>query len=165
MSIAVASFQGLDRRALRAGVFAALLLALGYSLIIGLSSQSFSHLLTQWRSDVLFIALVTTGFGIQMGLFSHVRRVIRGDGTAAAVTAGSTATSTTAMIACCLHHLNDIVPFLGLSGAATFLIDYKTPVVLLSVAANGVGIALMLRTLRHAKGVTAASVAAAPTCH
>ena len=165
VSVAVATVQGLDRRALRTGGIAALLLAFGYSLIIGLSSRSFNHLLTQWRTDALFIALVTTGFGIQMGLFSHVRRVIRGDGTAAAVTAGSTATSTTAMVACCLHHLHDIVPFLGLSGAATFLVAYKTPVVLLSVAANGVGIVLMLRTLRHTRRIAAASVPAAPSCH
>lgn len=165
MSVAVATLQGIDRRALRTGLIAAVFLALGYSLIIGLSSGSLSHLLSQWRSDAVFIALVTTGFGIQMGLFSHVRRIIRGDGKAAAVTAGSTATSTTAMVACCLHHLNDIVPFLGLSGAATFLLDYKTPVVLLSVAANGVGIVLMLRTLRHARRVAAAPVASAPACH
>lgn len=165
MSVAVASLPGVDRRALRTGLMAASLLAAGYSLIIGLSSRSFSHLLSQWRTDALFIALVTAGFGIQMGLFSHVRRVIRGDSRAAAVTAGSTATSTTAMVACCLHHLNDIVPFLGLSGAATFLVDYKTPVVLLSVAANGIGIGLMLRTLRHAKRVAVAAPAAAPACH
>ena len=166
MNIAVASLPGIDRRALRTGMLAALLLAVGYSLIIGLSSRSLSHLLAQWRSDVVFIALVTAGFGVQMGLFSHVRRVLRGDGTAAAVTAGSTATSTTAMVACCLHHLNDVVPFLGLSGAATFLVAYKTPVILISLAANGVGIALMLRTLRHAKRVAStAPVASAPVCH
>lgn len=165
MSVAVATLHGVDRRALRAGLIAGILLALGYSLIIGLSSRSLSHLLAQWRTDALFIALVTVGFGVQMGLFSHVRRVIRGDGTVAAVTAGSTATSTTAMVACCLHHLNDVVPFLGLSGAATFLVAYKTPVVLLSVAANGLGIVLMLRTLRHAKRIGAAPATSAPACH
>ena len=41
------------------------------------------------------IALVALGFGTQMGLYQHVRRVVRGDGRAAAVTAGSTASSTT----------------------------------------------------------------------
>ena len=87
-----------------------------------------------------FIALVTAGFGVH------------------------TATSTTAMVACCLHHLNDIVPFLGLSGAATFLVAYKTPVILLGLAANGVGITLMLRTLRHATRVASAP-AVAPACH
>jgi len=163
VSVAIAATR-VDPRALRTGVAAAVLLAFGYSLIIGLSSGSLSHLIAQWRMDAPFIALVTTGFGVQMGLFSYVRRVIRGDGRVVAVTAGSTATSTTAMVACCLHHINEIVPFLGLSGAATLLAAYKTPVILLSVAANGVGIALMLRALRHAKGLAVHPVAA-PACH
>jgi hypothetical protein len=164
VSVALAVMAVPDRRAVRTGVMAAGLLALGYSLVIGLSSRSVTHLLSQWRTDAIFLALVMGGFGVQMGLFSHVRRVIRGDGRAAAVTAGSTATSTTAMVACCLHHLNDIVPFLGLSGAATFLVAYKMPVILASLAANAVGIALMLRALRHAKQALSAA-AAAPACH
>ena len=59
------------------------------------------------------------------------------------------------MVACCLHHLSDVVPFLGLSGAATLLIQYKLPVILLSLAANGIGIVLMVRTLRHARRMQA----------
>jgi len=141
------------------GVLAAAALLVAYSLIIGLSSQSWPHLLEQWRIDAAFIALVAVGFGVQMGLYQHVRRVVRGDGRAAAVAAGGTASSTTAMVACCLHHLSDVVPFLGLSGAATFLIQYKVPVVLFSLAANGAGIALMVRTLRQARR------AQAPACH
>lgn len=147
------------RREVVIGLTSAAALLAGYSLIIGLSSGSWSHLLTQWRADVWFIALVAIGFGTQMGLYQRVRRVVRGDGKATAMAAGGTATSTTAMVACCLHHLSDIVPFIGLSGAATFLIQYKVPVVLISLAANGTGIALMVRTLRHARGM------AAPACH
>ncbi len=133
------------------GLLSAFGLVIAYSLIIGLSSQSWSHLVAQWRIDAVFITLVAAGFGTQMGLYQHVRRVVRGDGKAAAVAAGSTASSTAAMVACCLHHLSDIVPFIGLSGAATFLIEYKVPVVLVSLAANAVGIALMVRMLRHAR--------------
>jgi hypothetical protein len=128
------------------------------------SSRSLGHLISQWRTDAPFILLVAAGFGVQMGLYSHVRRMVRGDGRAAAVTAGGTATSTTAMVACCLHHLGDVVPFLGLSGAAAFLIEYRTPVVLLSLAANAIGILLMLRTLHHATRAAAAAHAAA-ACH
>jgi hypothetical protein len=131
----------------------AVLLAAVYSLIIGLSSRSLAHLITQWRTDGVFIILVAGGFGIQLGLYSRVRRVLRGDGRVAAVSAGGAATSTTAMVACCLHHLNEVVPLLGVSGvsgAATFLIAYKLPIVILSVGANATGVYLMLRTLRRA---------------
>ena len=148
-----------DWRALRVGALATVLLAVGYSLIVGLASQSWSHLLAQWRIDALFIVLVAIGFGTQMGLYSYTRRIIRGDGKTTAVAAGSTATSTTAMVACCLHHLSDVVPFVGLSGAAAFLTAYKIPVIVLSLAANGIGIALMLRALRHVRRMQA------PACH
>lgn len=160
MSTVALSVPRPNWRSIRTGVLAAGALALGYSLIVGLGSRSWSHLLAQWRLDAWLIALVTAGFGAQMALYSHVRRVVRSDGSAAAVATGGTATSTTAMVACCLHHLSDVVPFLGLSGAATFLIQYKVPVVVLSLAANGVGIALMLRTLRHVQ-----RAAPAPACH
>ncbi len=154
MSTAALAFDvRVIRRPVLVGLLAAAGLVSGYSLIIGLSSQSWSHLVVQWRIDAVFITLVALGFGIQMGLYQHVRCVVGGDGRAVAVTAGSTASSTTAMVACCLHHLSDIVPFIGLSGAATFLIQYKVPVVLISLAANAVGIALMVRTLRHARGI------------
>ncbi len=155
---AVGALPG-GRRPWIIGLISASTLVAAYSLIIALSSQSWTHLLDQWRVDALFIVLVAAGFGTQMGLYQHVRRVVRGDGRAAAMAAGGTATSTTAMVACCLHHLSDVVPFLGLSGAATFLIQYKVPVILLSLAANGIGIALMVRTVRHAKRMQA------PACH
>lgn len=158
-TVAVAIPSPLNRRTVLIGLTSAGALAIGYSLIVGVSSRSWSHLLSQWRADALFILLVAIGFGTQMGLYQHVRRVVRGDGRAAAVAAGGTATSTTAMVACCLHHLADVVPFIGLSGAATFLITYKVPVILLSLAANGIGIALMVRTLRHVRAMTV------PACH
>ena len=164
MSVAAVAIQRVDRRAVWTGVLAAGLLAAGYSALIGASSRSMSHLIGQWRVDALFIVLVAGGFGVQMGLYSHVRRLFRGDGRAAAVTAGGTATSTTAMVACCLHHLNEVVPLLGLSGAAAFLLEYKAPIVFLSLAANAAGILLMLRTLRHARGTTSA-LHASPGCH
>jgi len=155
MSQALA-FSPQNRRAMRIGFLSAGGLAAGYSLIIGLSSRSWSHLLSQWRADLWFVVLVALGFGTQMALYTHVRRTIRADGTAAAVTAGGTAASTTAMVACCLHHLADVVPFIGLSAAATFLIEYKLYVVALSLAANATGILLMLRVLRHAHRAAAA---------
>lgn len=156
VSTAVLAFPRLSPRSVHTGLLSAVALALGYTLIVGLLSRSWSHLLSQWRTDLWFIGLVAAGFGLQMALYTHVRRVIRGDRTGAAVAAGGTATSTTAMVACCLHHLADVVPFLGASAAATFLIQYKAYVVLFSLAANAAGILLMLRALRHATRMAAA---------
>jgi hypothetical protein len=157
-------FRGADRRAVWTGLLAAGLLAAGYSALIGVSSRSVSHLIGQWRVDALFIVLVAGGFGTQIGLYSHARRALRGDARPVAVTAGGTATSTTAMVACCLHHLSDVVPLLGVSGAAAFLLEYKAPIVFLSLGANTVGIVLMLRALRHARRAADAAYAT-PACH
>jgi hypothetical protein len=68
------------------------------------------------------------------------------------------------MVACCLHHLSDVVPLLGVSGAAAFLLEYKAPIVFLSLGANTVGIAMMLRALRHARRAADAAYAT-PACH
>lgn len=155
VSIAVLTVPRFPFRSIRTGLLAAAALAAGYSLIVGLASGSWPHLVSQWREDLWFIVLVAAGFGTQMALFTHVRRVIRGDRTGAAVAAGGTATSTTAMVACCLHHLADVAPFLGASAAAAFLVQYKAYVVIVSLAANAAGIVVMLRALRHAKQMAA----------
>ncbi|HXF82239.1 MAG TPA: hypothetical protein VNN19_05750 [bacterium] len=138
-------------RSFTIGVLSAGLLAAGYSLIVGLGSRSWTHLLAQWRTDLWFIVLVAIGFGTQMGLYAHARRAVHVERTGAVVASGGAAASTTAMAACCLHHLADVAPFIGLSAAAGFLIQYRTAVVVLSLAANAAGIVLTLRALRHTR--------------
>ena len=45
-------------------------------------------------------------------------------------------TSVTAMVACCLHHVTDVLPILGLSAAATFLTRYQRPFMLIGLGMN-----------------------------
>jgi hypothetical protein len=56
-------------------------------------------------------------------------------------------TSVTAMVACCLHHVADVLPILGLSAAATFLTRYQRPFMLAGLGMNIVGIIVMLIVL------------------
>jgi hypothetical protein len=58
--------------------------------------------------------------------------------------AASTGTSTAAMLACCAHHVSDVLPFLGVSGAAVFLGANKTPLLWVGLAMNLAGIAYLL---------------------
>ncbi|MBI2332111.1 MAG: hypothetical protein HYU84_08140, partial [Chloroflexi bacterium] len=53
-------------------------------------------------------------------------------------------TSVTAMVACCLHHVTDVLPILGLSAAATYLTRYQRPFMLVSLGLNILGIVVML---------------------
>ena len=56
-------------------------------------------------------------------------------------------TSATAMVACCIHHVTDVLPILGLSAAAGFLARYQHPFMLLGLAMNLMGIGVMLFVL------------------
>ncbi|MHB1415103.1 MAG: hypothetical protein ACYC1C_07600, partial [Chloroflexota bacterium] len=60
----------------------------------------------------------------------------------------STGASTTAMLACCAHHLGDLLPILGLSGAALFLNEFKTPLLWLGIIGNLAGIAYFVSRVR-----------------
>ncbi len=40
------------------------------------------------------------------------------------------------MLACCAHHLADVLPIVGVAGAAVFLNAYKTPLLWLSTVMN-----------------------------
>lgn len=90
-------------------------------------------------------------FGIQAALYSVLRwRLFLP--TAAAGHSGvfmgaSGGTSMTAMVACCLHHVTDVLPILGLSAAATFLTRYQRPFMLLGLGMNVLGIMLMFIVL------------------
>ncbi len=56
-------------------------------------------------------------------------------------------TSVTAMVACCIHHVTDVLPVLGVSAAATFLTRYQRPFMLVGLGMNILGILLMLTVL------------------
>ena len=72
---------------------------------------------------------------------------------AAGGVAASSGASTAAMLACCAHHLVDVAPVLGLSGAVIFLNAYKAPLLWLGIAMNLVGIAYLLRKIRQQRGM------------
>jgi copper chaperone CopZ len=127
------------------------LLAIGglLALYLGLITlaQGWSHAVEQLIDDRWFVGAIAAGFGTQVGLFAYLR-TLHGRAAAGGV-AASTGTSTAAMLACCAHHLTDILPILGISGAAVFLNLYKTPLLWLGIAMNVVGITYMLWHIRR----------------
>ena len=105
-------------------------------------AQGWGHALQQLIEDRWFVGAITVGFGAQVGLFAYLR-ILHGRASTGGV-AASTGTSTAAMLACCAHHLTDILPLIGLSGAAVVLNLYKTPLLWLGIGMNAVGIGYML---------------------
>lgn len=57
--------------------------------------------------------------------------------------AGGT-TSTIAMVACCAHHVTDVLPIIGLTAAASFLAKYRLAFMKFGLSTTVVGIVVML---------------------
>ncbi len=133
------------RRPIAFGLLAALGLV-GFYLGTITLAQGWAHALQQLLDDRWFVGGIAAGFGTQTGLFTYLRG--RHARASAGGVAASTGTSATAMLACCAHHLTEILPILGLSGAAVFLNVYKTPLLWLGIAMNLGGIAYLSWQLR-----------------
>jgi hypothetical protein len=128
-----------------AGAVAMLSLYLGVLTIVETASYAFYQFSRMWY----WILLLSGGFGLQLGLHAHLKAALR-EKQACATTgvAASGGVSTVAMVACCAHHVAEILPFLGLSAAAVFLVDYQTAFILLGVFSNLVGVTMMLRIMQ-----------------
>jgi hypothetical protein len=137
-------------RSAATGVVGAAGLLLVYLGIITIA-QGVDHALEQIAADAVFVGLIALGFGTQVAFFVELRAVDRHHRASAAVTAASTGTSAAAMLACCAHHLVDLLPLVGLSAAAVFLNAYKTPLFLVGIAMNVVGIVVVARRLDAAR--------------
>ena len=129
------------------GLFAAVLLLAIYLTIVGLV-QGWVQAVQLLRQDAYLVAPLTLTFGVQVGLYTYLRAIIRARSrSAGAMTGASGATSAAAMAACCAHRVADLLPFLGLSAAAGFLAAYKVPFMIFGLAVSLVGIAVMLRRI------------------
>jgi hypothetical protein len=141
------------RWSLAFGFLGALGLAAFYLGIVALA-ESWAHAWDLFREDALFVVPIVLSFGTQVGLFTHLKRVLRpanGTGATGAVTGTSGGASTLGMLACCAHHLTDVLPLVGLSGAAVFLAQYKVPFMVVGLLSNAIGIGVLAITIRKAK--------------
>ncbi len=135
--------------------FAAFLL--GSALIAGIYfgiltwAQGWEYAASQFSLNRWYVAPIWVAFGIQAALYSILRfRLfvpVTSTGHAGAMMGTSGGTSVTAMVACCLHHVTDVLPILGVSAAATFLTRYQRPFMLVGLGMEILGIAIMLVVL------------------
>ena len=99
-------------------------------------------LLQPWMSFLI------VGFGIQFGLFWLIRKgyhfSLREKHDVQLATGTSTGVTGAAMVACCAHHIVDLLPILGFSAAALFLSEYQEQLLIFGVVANVIGIVMML---------------------
>ena len=144
-----ASVGAIATRSVVAGVLGAIGMIAFYVVVVGGASGSARHVIDQTSSDWYLLALVIGGFGVQVALVSELhRRYRRQAAVAAAGTAGMGASSV-GMVACCAHHLAELLPFLGAAGIAAFLYDYRVAFVLMGVGVNAAGIVIAIHRLRR----------------
>lgn len=118
------------------GLLAALLLLGLYFMLLALiSGREFA--VFQFSQFWFFIVSLAVGFGIQIGLYTYLRK-------AGGVVAVSGTTSTLAMISCCSHYLINILPIIGITAAVGFISQYQTQFFWLSLAINFLGILYVL---------------------
>lgn len=131
-----------------AGLGGSLAMATLYAIVVIGASGSIRHFADQVATDWYLLLPIVAGFGVQVGLLVELRRrqrLLRSVATAGAAGAGA---STLGMVACCAHHLADLVPFLGATAAATFLYDYRLPFMVVGLGLNAVAITVATRRLR-----------------
>jgi hypothetical protein len=121
-------------------------------------AESPQHALELFREDRLLVVPIIAGFGIQAALYTILRlrlflpTAVPAHGGKLMGAGGST--STVAMVACCAHHVADVLPILGLTVAATFLAQYRIPFMIFGLTTTILGIvfmsAILLREWRRA---------------
>lgn len=129
-----------------------LLLVLYFGSLAALSGWKYT--LEQFFTYAHFILTLAAGFGIQVGLFVHLKSLVqraRGQGV---VLATSGTTSTAAMVSCCMHYLANIAPIIGAAGLVTM--QYQVELFWIGLAFNTAGIAyvatkVVQATKEHAK--------------
>lgn len=138
-------------RSIIAGFAGAAALFAFYFLLLALLSGSWWHPVDDLIAFKYWIGALLAGFGIQVGLYHHIRSVARLKGSGGKAAAAGTGASTTAMIACCAHHLADVLPLVGLAGVALFLSEYKAVFMAIGILSNLVGITFMTRHIRRCR--------------
>ena len=129
------------------GILAGLGVLLFYIGVLSLfqgSDFAFSQFSRLWY----WIVPLAIGFGTQIGLYTSIRHtaLLNAEVTASGTISGGS------MVACCSHFLLNIIPIVGFSGLAAFLMTYQKAIFGIGILSNIVGITLLLNHKRKMKG-------------
>lgn|SRR5574341_248272 len=131
--------QTMIMKAVAAGVLGfSLLLGVYFGLLTLVSGWAFT--LEQFATFWHFTVALAVGFGVQVGLYTYLRRITGHDNAASKVAAVSGGTSTAAMISCCTHYLANVVPILGATGLVTLVGQYQVELFWVGLAFNLAGV-------------------------
>lgn len=126
-------------------------------------AESPEHALEFFWQDRWIVIPIILGFGVQVALYVILKKrlfvPVASVGPSGMLTGAGGTTSTIAMVACCAHHVTDVLPILGLTAAATFLAQYRTVFMLVGLGTTLVGIGVMLAILSKERRKTLQMIA------
>lgn len=132
------------KKAIIAGLVGALgLLGLYFGIVILISGWDFA--LSQFTAFWYFIVSLALGFGLQLGLYTHLRSAVHKQTASGKIVAVSGTTSTVAMISCCAHYLVNILPVLGVTGMISLIGQYQIELFWVGLGFNLAGIIYIAR--------------------
>jgi len=136
-------------KALLFGMAASFLLALSYILILTWLN-SFAHAVQRFFEIGLWMPAIIIGFGLQIFLFVYMRESARQKNileTGSVAVSGSASASSMAL--CCLHHVSDVIPIIGISAATIFISRFEGFFFSLAVVSNTLGSVFLLGKIQE----------------
>lgn len=127
------------------GLIASLSLMILYGATMTLLS-GWDAAIEQFQALWFLMLPLSIGFGIQVSFYMKLKVAIKQKTKHTLATSG--VASSAGMLACCAHHLTDVLPFLGFSAISILLTKYQIPILLVSIGVNIYGIILMKKHLR-----------------
>ncbi len=143
------------------GASAGIIVVIFNILIASLAEGSFSGGYSVFRANGIFVYLIPLAVGVQMGLFRYHRNMTSENklcGSEKVGVAGS-ATSSLAMIACCLHHVSDLLPTVSfILAASSFLTEYQDAFIIIGLLANAAGSAYIARAILKDRSIIESAI-------
>jgi hypothetical protein len=132
------------------GLLGSLFLSVLYFGIVSWA-ESPSHALELFWEDKYIVIPMILGFGVQVSLYTILKKRLfmpmESIGPSGTLTGAGGGMSVTAMVACCAHHVTDVLPIVGLTAATTFLAEYRYAFMFIGLGITVAGILVMLGTL------------------
>jgi hypothetical protein len=112
-----------------AGIIGSMFLSVIYLGIVSLA-ESPQHAIDLFWEDRLIVIPIILGFGVQMALYVILKKrlfsPVAHTGPSGTLAGASGATSALAMVACCAHHVTDVLPILDLQRRPRFWLSTRT---------------------------------------
>lgn len=104
---------------------AASIVMLAFYIGIMLIFNPLYYVIEDFISKFIWFSILITLFGVQIGLITYIRNINNKRRMSKSQTALSGGISTTSMLACCIHHVTDFIPLIGVSAFTVFLVEFQ----------------------------------------